>query len=483
MAAKIRAVPAPTGGWNARDSWADMKPNEAVILDNWFPGEGSVKLRKGFSSHVGTLGGWVETLAVYDTGAASQLLAAANGSLWTVTSTNTLLASGFTNDRWYTATLNSVMGLVNGDDAPRTWNGSTLGTMTLTGPTAANVIGINVFKSRSYFWEDDDQSFWYSAVNTMGGTVTEFNLGQTGNIEGELTTMVNWTRDGGDGLDDLAVFIFSSGDVVVYQGSDPGSDFTRVGQYRIGAPVGRRCTMSFGGDVVVITSDGYVSLNEVIRLRTPSVSSMIQEAVRSAVVAHGTRYGWQPAFFPAAHFALFNVPISGAESVQHVINTNTGKWCRFTGINARCWAVWNGLLYFGGNAAVYKAWDGLSDAGTAITADAVPAFNYFGTPKIKQVTAIQPAMKANGALDLAVQTEADFQVRARPTANLSAGSSSSPWGSAWGSPWSAAAMLTTPIKTTTRIGRALSGRLVTRTTQHALEWYSNTYFYEEGGYI
>lgn len=483
MAAKIRAVPAPTGGWNARDSWADMKETDAVVLDNWFPGEGSVSLRKGYTSHVGTLGGWVETLAVYNDGANSQLLAAANGNLWNVTSTNTSLASGFTNDRWYTATLNSVMGLVNGDDAPRTWNGSTLGTMTLTGPTAANVIGINVFKSRSYFWEDDDQSFWYSALNTMGGTVTEFNLGQTGTIEGELTTMVNWTRDGGDGIDDLAVFIFSSGDVVVYQGSDPGSDFTRVGQYRIGAPVGRRCTLRFGGDVIVITVDGYVSLNEVIRQRSPSVSSKIQEAVRNAATVFGNNYGWQAVYFPAGHFALFNVPTSTTTAVQHVINTNTGAWCRFTGIDSMCWVVWNDLLYFGGNAAVYKAWSGTNDGGSAIIADAVPAFNYLGSPNIKQVTAIQPAIKANGILNLGLETEADFKIRAQPTANLSTGSSSSPWGSPWGSAWSVAAELNTPLKTTTRLGRALTGRVVTNTTNHSLEWYSNTYFFDVGGFI
>ena len=483
MAAKVRSIPSPTGGWNARDSWADMPETDAVILDNWFPGEGSVSLRKGYTGHVDTLGGWVKTLAVYDDGATSQLLAAANGNLWNVTSTNTSLASGFTNDEWYTATLNSTMGLVNGADAPRTWDGTTLGTMTLTGPTATNVIGVNVFKSRSYFWEDNDQSFWYSAINTMGGTVTEFNLGQTGTIEGELTTMVNWTRDGGDGIDDLAVFIFSSGDTVVYTGSDPGSDFTRVGQYKIAAPIGRNCTLSYGGDVIVLTTDGYVSLNETIRMRKPSISNKIQEAVRTAATTFKDNHGWQGVFFPAGHMAVFNVPISGTESRQHVINTNTGAWCRFTGINALSWVVWNDLLYFGGNGEVFKAWTGTNDDGTAIVADGLPAFSYLKSSNLKQVTAVQPAIKANGTLNVGIETEADFQIAARPSADVSTGSSSSPWGSPWGSAWSASASLQTPLKTVTRIGRALTGRVVTNSANHSIEWYSNTYFYETGGFV
>jgi hypothetical protein len=35
--------------------------------------------------------------------------------------------------------------------------------------------------------------------------------------------MLNWTNDAGDGVDDYAAFVFSTGEVLVYQGDDPGS--------------------------------------------------------------------------------------------------------------------------------------------------------------------------------------------------------------------------------------------------------------------
>ena len=43
--------PAPVGGWNRRDSLAMMRPEDAVKLDNFFPGEGRVDLRAGYASH------------------------------------------------------------------------------------------------------------------------------------------------------------------------------------------------------------------------------------------------------------------------------------------------------------------------------------------------------------------------------------------------------------------------------------------------
>lgn len=47
--AKTASVPAPIGGWNARDSLANMSPTDAVQLVNWFPTPTDVTMRKGYS--------------------------------------------------------------------------------------------------------------------------------------------------------------------------------------------------------------------------------------------------------------------------------------------------------------------------------------------------------------------------------------------------------------------------------------------------
>ena len=44
--ARTVTVTAPIGGWNARDPLAEMKPTDAVILDNWFCTPTELKVRK-----------------------------------------------------------------------------------------------------------------------------------------------------------------------------------------------------------------------------------------------------------------------------------------------------------------------------------------------------------------------------------------------------------------------------------------------------
>jgi len=47
--AKTASVPSPIGGWNARDSLANMSPTDAVQLVNWFPTPTDVTMRKGYT--------------------------------------------------------------------------------------------------------------------------------------------------------------------------------------------------------------------------------------------------------------------------------------------------------------------------------------------------------------------------------------------------------------------------------------------------
>ena len=47
--ATTTSVPAPIGGWNARDSLANMSPTDAVQLVNWFPTPTDVTMRKGYT--------------------------------------------------------------------------------------------------------------------------------------------------------------------------------------------------------------------------------------------------------------------------------------------------------------------------------------------------------------------------------------------------------------------------------------------------
>ncbi|HKJ73345.1 MAG TPA: hypothetical protein VKA19_04450, partial [Alphaproteobacteria bacterium] len=338
-------TPAPVRGWNARDSLAAMREDEATILDNWFPEESSIRIRRGSEDHATGLTGAVESLMTYASGTAEKMFAAAANAVYEVTSAGAVgLAefSGMTNNRWQHANFGTSAGnflyIVNGADAPRYYGGSSWTTPTITGSglTASDLVHVNVFKRRLFFVEKDTLSFWYFPVETIAGSITRFRLDPLCPLGGSLMAMGTWTLEGGAGIDDYAVFITSKGEAVIFQGTDPGdsSAWSLVGVYRVGAPIGRRCFAKVGGELAVVTEDGFIVLSQFLPVGRAggarALSDRISGAVSDAVRDRRANYGWQPIVYPAGHMTLFNIPIrENVESHQYVRNTNTGAWCRF----------------------------------------------------------------------------------------------------------------------------------------------------------
>ena len=80
--AKTASLPAPIGGWNARDSLAQMAPTDAVTLTNWFPTPTDVTLRKGYSKHSTGITGEVQSLMNYAGPSTQKLFGVANGVIY-----------------------------------------------------------------------------------------------------------------------------------------------------------------------------------------------------------------------------------------------------------------------------------------------------------------------------------------------------------------------------------------------------------------
>lgn len=438
MRGKSHAVVAPVGGWNTRDALDVMRPEDAVTLENWFPDEGKVVLRGGYAQHATGVGsGDVETVAEFHSGSTRKLIAAGGGSIYDATSSGAAssLASSFSENRWQWVNFDAKMGLVNGTDAPQEYDGSTVGAMTIsgTGLTVANIIGIMAHKSRTYFFMDDSQDFWYSAVNTLGGACTKFPLSRVGTFGGKLVCMGSWNTRGGASdwagggtSEDLAVFVMSSGEVIMYRGSDPGdaTDWILVGVYQISAPLDVRGIVRRGSDLVIATREGAVSMADVVRQGLQSTEGAISDKIRptfkQSVVDYGANSGWQLHMHPAGKYLLANIPISSTEFEQYVMNAETGAWCNFTGMNAPAWGNYNDEIYFGGtDGKVYKADTGNEDAGSSIQGDAETAYSYFGSRgTIKRCAALRPSLAGTGGIAIAIAAQFDFETRGAPTSEV-----------------------------------------------------------------
>lgn len=500
-AAQGASSPAPVGGWNARDALDGMAKEDAIILDNWFPETNRVRLRRGHSSHATGIGsGQVETLMPYASGTTTKLLAAGNDAIYDVSSSGAVgaaLASGLTSNRWQFDNFKGSLIMVNGSDAPKTYNGSTVSNASITGSglTPADLIQVNVFKQRLFFVEKSSLSFWYLAVDSISGVASEFPLDAYCKHGGELMAMASWTRDGGDGVDDLAVFITSKGEVLIFSGTDPGdaSNWSLIGVFRVGEPLGRRCFMKMGSDLVAMLEDGFFPLSRVLVAGASrpdfAISDKIGSAVSEATRLYSANFGWQPVLYPRGNYALFNVPkVTNSEAQQYVMNTITGAWCRFTGQNANCWAVYNQELYFGGtDGTVYKADSGASDNGANITGDAKTSFQHYGgRGMLKRFTMVRPLIATDGNLPVAIDLNVDFE-DTQPVAVPSAATTSS--GSAWDeelwdeAEWGSDANIRTAWISVNRLGYSAAIRMKVATKALTADWYSTDWLFEKGGFL
>jgi len=311
------SLPAPTGGWNALDSLADMPPTDARFLENWFPSTSDVVIRSGYTAFATGLPGQVETLANYSSGTQSKLFAWSGSGIYDVTAGGAVGApavTGLTNARWETTNMANSGGnylyAVNGVDKPRLYDGTTwtaidgASTPAITGVTTTTLSNVFLFKHRIWFTQNGTLNAWYLPTDAIGGAATSFSLQGVATKGGYLMAIASWTIDAGYGVDDLLVFATSMGEIIVYKGTDPASATTwaLVGVWELGSPIGRRCFMKYAGDLLLICQDGLLPMASALQSSrlNPKVAltNKIQYATSAAISAYSANFGWELLYFP-----------------------------------------------------------------------------------------------------------------------------------------------------------------------------------------
>ena len=487
------SLPAPIGGWNARDSLAEMNPLDAVQMVNFFPTPTDVTLRKGYTKTSTGISGAVLALMNYSSPSVNKMFAS-NATIIYDASTSTATASltGNTDGKWIHTMLTtaggSFMPAVNGVDPMVVYDGTvwsrsattstaqtitsitrggtgnltatlvtavahglvTGNTVTVAGATPAEFNGayritvtnattftytmttapsgnativgtytvkyfvtglnsnqfanINLFKERLYFVQKDSLSFWYLPVDSINGAVTEFPLGGIFKKGGYLQAMGTWTIDAGYGVDDLAAFVTSNGEVAIYKGSDPSdpNDWALIGIWNIGQTFARKCLFKYGGDLLLLTEDGLVPLSAGLQSTRldprVNITDKIFFAISQAADLYANNFGWQINYFAKVNMLIVNIPVTGG-SEQYVMHNITKSWARFTNLNANCWELSGDDMYFGATGFVGRFYDTYADAGTNIKAFVQQAYSYFDSRgQQKRFTLVRPILQTDNGL-------------------------------------------------------------------------------------
>ncbi len=499
-------LPAPIGGLNVRDSLDTMDEKDAIVMDNYLPTETKVLLRKGYTSYA-PLGETIHTLIEYKKPSYERFFACGGGKVWNISSKENIeeIASGFNNNDWQYCQFKDRLILVNGYDKPQTfyvsdgeehWEEAAFEGSNLL---SQKLINVTVSKQRLFFVEKGTLSAWYSqGAGEVQGTLVKFDLSSIFKKGGELLAVACWTQDAGQGMDDLTVFITSEGEVAVYTGNDPGdaSDWSLRGVYQMSRPIGHRCTMQYQGDVVIISEDGYIPMSKALSLDKANASQVsFSDKIRGLVLERTktgrNKFGWQSVIYGRGGYAVFNVPVS-EQFEQHVVNVNTGAWCRFTGIRAFCWGLFSDRLYFGSDTGVFLFDEGYADNGMHICGVVEQAYSNLGNPNLKRIQLINPRTKASAKYALVVYTNMDFDSQDKAYAENIGTVGITKWNKV---KWST---LAKPIGTkwatlkgkirSQWIGNSATGFKAsvvfkTKTRGNLIEWYDTGFRYEQGSSI
>lgn len=299
--------------------------------------------------------------------------------------------------------------------------------------TPADIVFIMIHKGRIWLIARDAADAYYLPVGAKGGAASKFQFGSKMSRGGFLVSLVNWSIDGGDGIDDYLIATAKGGDVLVYRGSDPAtaSQWSLVGRWFIGPPPEqRRNAVELGGDTILLSTFGITSAGALLKGIDPTrvdknVMGNITRLIRDAIQAKKDLDYWELRSLPEEGILLVNSPkLPGERHIQFTLNLNKigdseGGWGLWRDVPATTFETYNGSIYFGTEDGRVMIMQGSLDevdingnGGNRVTFSALTGYTNGQSPGIfKQVHFIRPEFISNNVVSVASQAYYDFNLQ------------------------------------------------------------------------
>lgn len=495
--AQVTSYPAPTGGLISNRNLAVSRgpdvPPGAAVLDDFMPTATGVVLRRGTKRWASLeQDNPIRSLFTYNAGNQNEMFAANAEGIWNITSIPSPYDWGLasSNDEFISPDVGadeaigetSVYGYdmmtgqgsgdwsvvqfstsggtflvgVNGVDDAFLYDGTSFTTTSISFPSGgslstADLSYVWVYKQRIWFIEKDSLNAWYLPVDQIGGELTLWPMGGVFVRGGALLWGHTWSLDAGGsgGLSEQCVFMTTQGEVAAYQGLSPDVDqgWSKVGVYRTGKPMGKHAFINAGGDLVIATTVGFISLamasqHDYAALGQGAVSYPIEDDWARAIAERGA-LDWRCEVWADGQMVIVSPPpLPGVVPYVFAANANTGKWARFTGWCVRSMAVFKGGLFYGcGDGAVREAWVGGSDEGEPYVGRVLPLFDDLDAPASLKIAKMARVVVRSA---YTAQTQLSGHVNFQPNFPSPPVQTSVPIGTEWdnatwgGSTWNAA---------------------------------------------
>ena len=372
-----QTVPAPINGIVATGLYgAEAATNnaaDAIWLFNMVPGEYGCRVRTGTREYATgvpdafSADGEVRTVALFNSvvagGSVDFFFAFTSSGIYDITAggagphTEVLAWPSTGDDAGWVSIVNYT--LVDGthallacdeDNGYYIFDGTTWTQGTFTGsptPAAEDLVHITEWQGRIWFVEKNSATAWFLDPLALTGSITAFDVGSRFKKGGHLVQNGTWSITAGDGLSDKFVQISSSGDVLIWEGVNPtvSDDLFMVGRWVIGAvPEGRRVMSDWGGDMLILSSNGVIKLSDIYTGRQNAtggadLTNNIARYIRDAMSVTLDDFGWSIEILPAEGILVISAPKrldTSHERVQFVMDTSTLAWSMFRDLDMVC---------------------------------------------------------------------------------------------------------------------------------------------------
>ena len=222
--------------------------------------------------------------------------------------------------------------IADGRDDPLTFDGTTFAPSAFTTETAVTqdeFDGIVAHHDRPYLWKrGGDLEFYYGDVGAVTGALQRFPLGRLGNITGSISEIASLTVDAGHGMNDVLAIMTSTGQVVIYEGLDPGDaqDWRLLSRIKVAPPASSRSFTQIGSDAWMLTTSGIISVGESLRQGAMALVSKISRPILDEILRAIEEGGdWQLHTSADSSFSVINRTYLGV-SQQWVYYLESGSW-------------------------------------------------------------------------------------------------------------------------------------------------------------
>lgn len=467
------SIPAPIKGINAISGLVGMAPDECIYTYNLMPYDFGAQVRQGYVEWAnGWTGGAAKTVIPFEGNTAVDdrlFIASAEGIFdctaegeTTPTQVVTFPSSAdlagnctttlFTNDgnERFLLVTDAENGYYIYSADTQAWTKVTSGggPGSIQGVDPADFIFVSIWKNRLWFIEKDSTNAWYLSAGAITGQATKFNFGSQFRQGGQLLMMLNWTLDGGDGIDDLLVVISKSGDVVVYKGTDPSqaSSFGLVGVWYVGdIPFSNRIAYSYAGEIFILSVYGLLPMSALLNgssINDPDVyiTHKVSRYIRIVMDTSFNSSGWQVYTQDKRGFLTITTPINPPfNQVSFSMYLGTNGWGIQRGVPRGHSTNWQGESYFCDNSTNKLYIDRGDVDGVFLDPDtdgepepidwsALSSFQTFGEPaRYKRCQYIRPMFIGGGAPAFKVEAAYDYDISEIPSFPVLGGQPSALW--------------------------------------------------------